>query len=102
MGVSASMSSLVIGDLMLFAQNGTINHVAIYAGDGRILHSSSSGGGVRYDRLNTSRGKWFADRLVSVRRVSGDTRIIANALVAAAQIPFDHLDMPDSAPPPAK
>jgi len=101
-GVSTSMSSLVIGDLMLFAQNGTINHVAIYAGDGRILHSSSSGGGVRYDRLNTGRGKWFADRLVAVRRVSGDSRIIANALVAAAQIPFDHLDMPDSAPPPAK
>lgn len=101
-GVSTGMSSLVIGDLMLFAQNGKINHVAIYAGDGRILHSSASGGGVRYDRLNTSRGKWFADRLVSVRRVSGDSRIIANALVAAAQIPFDHLDMPDSAPPPAK
>lgn len=56
-GVSTSLSSIAVGDLMLFAQNGKINHVAIYAGDGRILHSSSSGGGVRYDRLNTSRGK---------------------------------------------
>jgi cell wall-associated NlpC family hydrolase len=101
-GVSTSLSSIAVGDLMLFAQNGKINHVAIYAGDGRIIHSSSSGGGVRYDRLNTGRGKWFADRLVAVRRVSGDSRIIANALVAAAKIPFDHLDMPDSAPPPSR
>ena len=100
--VSASLRSLEVGDLMLFAQNGRINHVALYAGDGRILHSSSSGGGVRYDRLDTSRGRWFADRLVAARRVSGDSRIIANALVAASLIPFDGLDLPDSAPPPPK
>jgi hypothetical protein len=102
MGVSTSRRSLEIGDLMLFAQNGTINHVAIYAGSGRILHSSSSGGGVRYDNLDSGRGKWFADRLVAVRRVSGDGRIIANALTAAALIPFDTFDKPDSAPPPSR
>ena len=96
--VTPAIRSLEIGDLMLFAQNGTINHVALYAGDGRILHSSSSGGGVRYDRLDSARGKWFSDRLVAVRRVSGDSRVIANALVSA-QIPFVGFDMPDSAPP---
>ena len=100
--VSPSIRSLAVGDLMLFAQNGTINHVAIYAGGGRIIHSSSSGGGVRYDRLDTRRGKWFADRMVAARRVSGDNRIIVNALVAAASIPFDKFDQPDSAPPPSR
>lgn len=101
-GVSDAVRSLAVGDLMLFAQNGRINHVAIYAGGGRIIHSSSSGGGVRYDRLDSPRGKWFADRLVAARRVSGDSRIIANALVAAASIPFDQFDVPDSAPPPPR
>lgn len=98
-GIGVNANSLAIGDLMLFAQNGRINHVAVYAGNGRIIHSTASGGGVRYDDLNSRRGKWFADRLVSVRRVSGDSRVIVNALVAAANVPFDSFDSPDSAPP---
>ncbi len=60
------------GDLMLFSSTGSrIDHVAIYAGDGRILHSSRSNGGVAYDDLSSSRGRWFMERHVVSRRVIG-------------------------------
>jgi len=100
--VEPTTRSLVVGDLMLFAQGGRISHVAIYAGNGRFIHSSSSGSGVRYDDLATHRGRWFADHMVAARRVTGDGRIFGNAFAGAAAIPFDHLDPPDSAPPPSR
>jgi cell wall-associated NlpC family hydrolase len=60
------------GDLMLFSSTGgRIDHVAIYAGEGRILHSSRGLGGVGYDDLSSSRGQWFLDHHVSSRRVIG-------------------------------
>jgi cell wall-associated NlpC family hydrolase len=102
MGGDPAARSLTVGDLLLFAQGGRISHVAIYAGSGRFIHSSSSGNGVRYDDLGTRRGRWFADHLVAARRVVGDGRILANALTSGSVIPFDHLDPPDSAPPPSR
>jgi len=100
--VEPTTRSLVVGDLMLFAQGGRISHVAIYAGNGRFIHSSSSGSGVRYDDLATHRGRWFADHMVAARRVTGDGRIFGNAFAGAAAIAFDQLDPPDSAPPPSR
>ena len=68
--VSTSRGALEPGDLLFFHLDGSrIDHVAIYAGDGRIIHATSSGGGVRYDDLGSRRGRWFMDRLVTVRRV---------------------------------
>jgi cell wall-associated NlpC family hydrolase len=65
-----SVASLQPGDLMLFSsKGGGVDHVAIYAGDNRILHSSAGGGGVVYDDLSSSRGKWFLARHVASRRV---------------------------------
>jgi cell wall-associated NlpC family hydrolase len=100
--VEPSSRSMAVGDLMLFEQGGRISHVAIYAGNRRFIHSSSSGNGVRYDDLDSRRGRWFADHMVAARRVSGDGRILLNAYAAGSSIAFDRFDPPDSAPPPSK
>ena len=68
--VSLDVESLQPGDLLLFASKGTtVNHVAIYAGNNKILHSTAGAGGVVYDDLTTARGKWYLQRHVASRRV---------------------------------
>lgn len=99
--VSASLASLRAGDLMFFASSGSrIDHVAIYAGNGRIIHSSSSGRGVRHDDLSSDRGRWFTDRWVASRRVIADGRSLVNELDAAVRSYDGELDSPDGAPRP--
>jgi cell wall-associated NlpC family hydrolase len=93
------LDGLRAGDLLFFSQRGdVVDHVAIYAGNDRILHSSSSGGGVRYDDLSSARGKWFRDRLVAVRRVLGEGAAFVDPTVVA-QVDAK-LDPPDGAPKP--
>jgi cell wall-associated NlpC family hydrolase len=72
--VRADWNTLQPGDLVMFQDDGGINHVAIYAGHARIIHSSETGGGVRIDDLTSERGRWFAQRLVGARRVRPDAR----------------------------
>ncbi|MDB4888470.1 MAG: hypothetical protein JWL61_325 [Gemmatimonadetes bacterium] len=99
-GVTARVSQLRQGDIMLFAETRKpISHVAIYAGDGRIIHSSSSGGGVRYDDLNTNRGQWFVQHMVVARRLTSDGRSLVQALDLLTR-PNSPLDPPDHAPAP--
>lgn len=63
-------TALKPGDLMLFSSKGRgVDHVAIYAGTNRIIHSSAGAGGVVYDDLSTPRGKWYLARHVASRRV---------------------------------
>jgi cell wall-associated NlpC family hydrolase len=65
-----AVEALQPGDLLLFASNGRrVNHVAIYVGNNRILHSTAGAGGVVYDDLTTPRGRWYLKRHVASRRV---------------------------------
>ena len=89
------------GDLVLFAEEGeAVSHVAFYVGGGRILHASASGGGVRYDDLATRRGRWYRERLVAVRRVSGRGPAVARGLLRRLGLAEPAPDPPDRAPPP--
>lgn len=105
--VPVKLSALRPGDLIMFAQNGKpISHVAIYAGDKRIIHSSRSGGGVRYDHLSTRRGAWYLNHMVAVRRVGATwqgERIVRDLVkeLRASGIRVDFpLDRGDFAPKP--
>jgi peptidoglycan endopeptidase LytE len=67
--IPADFAALRPGDLMFFAEPGeAISHVAIYAGDGRILNSSVTTHGVGYLDLNDG-GDWFVAYFVAARRV---------------------------------
>jgi cell wall-associated NlpC family hydrolase len=64
------ITALQPGDLMFFAARGRrVDHVAIYAGDGRIIHAAAGAGSVRYDGIDTDRGEWLLRRFVTSRRV---------------------------------
>jgi peptidoglycan DL-endopeptidase CwlO len=105
--VNLDFGKLRAGDLIMFASEGQpISHVAIYAGNKRILHSSKSGSGVRYDNLTTSRGAWYRENAVVARRVGtvSQGRGIVRDLVAelrTAGFRVDYpLDVGDFAPKP--
>lgn len=95
--VPPTVAALRAGDLMLFASNGArIDHIAIYAGGDEIIHSSASGGGVRYDRFTSKRGRWFLAHHVATRRVLADGRSLVAPLTASLRA-FVDFDPPDRA-----
>ncbi len=55
------------GDLVFFGRKGRVNHVGIYVGEGRFLHSPSTGKDVRVDSLLT--GYW-SNKFLQARRVA--------------------------------
>ncbi|KRG67911.1 hypothetical protein ABB29_15270 [Pseudoxanthomonas dokdonensis] len=55
------------GDLVFFGRRGRVNHVGIYVGEGRFLHSPSTGKDVRVDSLMS--GYW-SNRFMQARRVA--------------------------------
>jgi cell wall-associated NlpC family hydrolase len=95
--VNADWNSLAAGDLVMFKDDGGINHVAIYIGHAQIIHSSETGGGVRIDDLTTDRGRWFYQRLTAARRVTPAARGAMSDL--ARGFPDNgSYDTPDHAP----
>jgi cell wall-associated NlpC family hydrolase len=59
-------AALRAGDLVFFAsRRGRVDHVGIYAGDGRFVHAPRRGRPVGYDRLDDV---WFATRFVGAGR----------------------------------
>ncbi|MFC5469370.1 C40 family peptidase [Cohnella suwonensis] len=65
-GEKIDKAYLSVGDLVFFRTNGySISHVAIYAGGGKILHSSSSQG-VTVSNMNTS---YWSNAYAFARRV---------------------------------
>jgi cell wall-associated NlpC family hydrolase len=107
--VRLDFNSLRTGDLLMFAAEGKpISHVAIYAGNKRILHSTKSGGKVRYDDLMSSRGAWYRDNAVVARRVGTEAQgrgivrdLVAELRSSGVRVDFP-LDLGDFAPKPPK
>jgi cell wall-associated NlpC family hydrolase len=101
--LSPDWRAVSAGDLVMFEENGRISHVAIYAGHNRIIHSSASGGGVRYDDLGTRRGEWFVDHMVAARRITPDARgLFLDLARDFADGPGLQFDGPDHAPKPIR
>ncbi len=68
-GQKVTKDSMKPGDLVFFhtGRSSRVNHVAMYIGNGKIVHSSSGQGGVRVDSITTG---YYARKMVGVRRVA--------------------------------
>lgn len=68
-GYKVSRSNLKKGDLVFFdttSKRSGIDHVAIYAGNGKLLHTYKVGVGVTYSNINSS---YWSGKYVTARRV---------------------------------
>ena len=63
LGTKISLAEAQPGDLVFYAKNGTINHVAIYIGNGHIVHASTRKTGIKISSNYRYR------RVLSIRRI---------------------------------
>ena len=70
-GIAPFPGDLQPGDLLFFYGGRGAQHIALYVGGDSIIHASSTGRRVRYDKLSGTRAKptWYRRRLIAVRRV---------------------------------
>lgn len=52
LGTKVSLNEAQPGDLVFYAKNGRINHVAIYIGSGQVIHASSPKTGIKISSVN--------------------------------------------------
>lgn len=52
LGSQVSLSDAKPGDLVFYANNGTVNHVAIYIGNGQVIHASSPRTGIKISNVS--------------------------------------------------
>ena len=64
MGSKISLSQAKPGDLVFYAKNGTVNHVAIYIGNGQVIHASSPRTGIKISNA-TYRTPYCVRRILS-------------------------------------
>ena len=67
-GVEVPFSELLPGDLLFFAENGDVHHVAMYLGDGYYVEAPHTGDVVKITAMNDKLPD-FAKRVVEVRDV---------------------------------
>ncbi|MFV0343671.1 MAG: NlpC/P60 family protein [Anaerocolumna sp.] len=64
-GVKVSVSNLQPGDLLFYANSsGTVNHVALYIGNGRVVHASNAREGIKTSAYNY-RSIYCARRIIN-------------------------------------
>ena len=51
-GTAVSMSEIKAGDLVFYGRGKTINHVAIYIGNGQVVHASNKREGIKISNVN--------------------------------------------------
>lgn len=62
-GVKISKSDLLPGDLIFYGSNGHIDHVALYAGNGEIIHASTPKTGITMGDL------YYGKSIIGIKRV---------------------------------
>ncbi len=62
MGRKVSSADLAPGDLIFYGSGSTVNHVAIYIGDGKIVHAASAKSGIRVS-------SWNYKKPITIRRL---------------------------------
>jgi cell wall-associated NlpC family hydrolase len=65
-GVFVEKDELEMGDLLFFARDGRINHVAIYIADGKFIHSGRADGGISYNYLHVG---YYRTNYLKAKRV---------------------------------